>query len=103
MRTLILSGFVMLALVGCNQKSDRDTLAQTCVANGESPETCDCITGAMEEQLSPDLFRRTAAAVGREKRDIEDFVSELPMSEQLEFASALTGMMSCELSVGEEG
>ena len=50
----------------------------------------------------PDLMKRTAAAVGREKREVEDFVASLTMDEQLEFAGALMGMASCEVSDAEE-
>ena len=102
MRILFLFGLSLALLGGCNQKSDRETLTDTCVAEGENPEACDCITGTMEEKLSPDLFNRTAAAVGREQRDVEDFVSSLTMQEQLEFASVLTAMVSCELSTQAE-
>lgn len=102
MRVLILSGLALMLLAGCNQKSDRETLTQTCVAEGENPETCSCITGAMEEKLSPDLFKRTASAIGREKRDIESFVSDLTMEEQLQFASVLSAMVSCELTTSQE-
>ena len=91
MRVLILTGLSLAMLAACSQKSDR-----------EGPETCACITGAMEEKLSPDLFRRTAAAIGREKRDVEDFVESLTMADQLEFASSLTAMISCELAVADD-
>ncbi|MAN45931.1 MAG: hypothetical protein GYB49_09005 [Alphaproteobacteria bacterium] len=102
MRVLILTFAAMAALTACNQKSDREILTETCVADGETPATCQCITAAMEENLSPDLFRRTAAAIGREKRDVSKFVSSLKLEEQLEFASVLTEMVSCELSQPDE-
>tara|TARA_R110002126_G_scaffold130275_1_gene273530 strand:+ start:234 stop:545 length:312 start_codon:yes stop_codon:yes gene_type:complete len=102
MRVLILTGLGLAMLAACSQKSDRETLTEACIADGEAPETCDCITGAMEEKLSPDLFRRTAAAIGREKRDIEDFVESLSMSDQLEFAASLSAMISCELTLQDD-
>lgn len=98
MRTLLLSAAALTLLAACNQKSDRELLTETCIAEGERLETCECITGAMEEKLSPDLFQRTAAAIGREKRDVSRYVESLSTREQLEFASVLTAMVSCELS-----
>ena len=91
MRVLILSGLSMALLTACGQKSDRDVLTEACIAEGEGPQTCACITQAMEDSLSPRLFQRTAAAV-------EDFVESLSMGEKLEFASALTAMVSCDLT-----
>ena len=99
MRVLILTGLCLAMLAACSQKSDREMLTEACIADGEGPETCACITGAMEEKLSPDLFRRTAAAIGREKRDV---VESLTMADQLEFASSLTAMISCELAVADD-
>ena len=102
MRVLVLTGLCLAMLAACGQKSDRDVLTEACVADGESREACECITGALEAKLSPDLMKRTAAAVGREKREVEDFVASLSMDEQLEFAGALMGMASCEVSDAEE-
>ena len=102
MRVLILTGLCLAMLAACSQKSDREMLTEACIADGEGPETCACITGAMEEKLSPDLFRRTAAAIGREKRDVEDFVESLSMNDQLEFAASLSAMISCELTLQDD-
>lgn len=99
MRVLILTFAAMATLTACNQKSDRQILTETCVAEGEAPATCQCITAAMEENLSPGLFRRTAAAIGREKRRVGKYVESLKLEEQLEFASVLSEMVSCELSL----
>ena len=89
MRVLILTGLCLAMLAACSQKSDREMLTEACIADGEGPETCACITGAMEEKLSPD-------------RDVEDFVESLTMADQLEFASSLTAMISCELAVADD-
>ena len=102
MRVLTLSCLCLAMLAACSQKSDRELLTEACIADGEAPETCACISGVMEEKLSPDLYRRTAAAIGRQRRDVGDFVESLSMSEQLEFAGTLSAMISCELS-GQEG
>ena len=102
MRHLITALVLAGAVAGCSQQSDRETLTQACVADGEKEETCACITDAMEEKLSPDLFKRTAAAVAREQQDIGDFVSSLPQEQQLEFATVLTDIFSCSLSAPAE-
>ena len=102
MRILILSGLSLALLAACGQKSDSEILTETCIEAGEGPEICACITTVMEEKLSPDLFRRTAAAVGREKRDVADFVESVTMREQLELAAVLSAMVSCELTQQEE-
>lgn len=103
MRILILTGFSLALLAACGQKSDREVLTEACMADGESREACDCITSAMESNLSPDLMKRTAAAIGREKRDVEDFVGSLTMDEQMEFAGVIAGMVMCEVSEAESG
>ena len=44
----------------------------------------------------------TRRPITREKRDVEDFVESLTMADQLEFASSLTAMISCELAVADD-
>lgn len=102
MRILLLTGMSLALLAACSQKADRDQLAETCIADGESPESCECIADAMEANLSSGLMKRTAAAIGREKRDVEEFVASLTVAEQMEFAGALSGMVMCEFSAAEE-
>ena len=52
----------------------------------------------MEAKLDPDLFKRTAQMIGREKRDVESFVTSLSGEEQLQFASVVNDMFTCKLS-----
>lgn len=105
MRALGLAGLAAAcALSACGGgASPRDQLAGTCRAEGEAPETCDCIVEALETHLSPDLFKRTVVAVVREKREIGAFILSLPDSEKMEFYGAEQEMRKCNLSpVAEE-
>lgn len=86
-------------LAACSQAgSGRDQLVGACVAEGESPEACDCIVDAMEAKLSPDLYKRTVVAVAREKRDIESFIDSLPDDEKMEYFGAALEMGKCKLA-----
>jgi hypothetical protein len=98
MRHLVLSLAVLLVLASCSGKSDHKALVTACTADGESAETCSCIADAMEAKLDPDLFKRTAQTIGREKRDVEGFVTSLNNQEQMQFASVVADMFTCKLS-----
>ncbi len=98
------AGFVAilaaLALTGCGLAgpSDSQVLVDACVADGESEATCGCIATAMEKNLSPELFKKTADAVGRDKKDMMTFVGELTVQEQLSFSAVLGDMFACSLT-----
>tara|TARA_R110002124_G_scaffold68768_8_gene185720 strand:+ start:1833 stop:2183 length:351 start_codon:yes stop_codon:yes gene_type:complete len=98
MRHLILSFAALALLASCSGNSDHKALVSACTADGESAETCSCIADAMEAKLDPDLFKRTAQMIGREKRDVESFVTSLSGEEQLQFASVVNDMFTCKLS-----
>ena len=99
MRAIGLAGLAAACLLaGCGGKTNHQRLVETCVADGEAPETCACIVDAMEAKLSPDLFKRTAVAVAREKREVEDFIDALPADEKMEFLGAAMEMGKCQLS-----
>ncbi len=89
---------LMLAGCGLGGPSDRQVLVDSCVADGEAEATCACITTAMEKNLSPELFKKTAQAVGRDKKDMMTFVGELTVQEQLSFSSVLGDMFACSLT-----
>lgn len=98
MRHTILSFAALTMLASCSGNSDHKALVTACTADGESAETCSCIADAMEAKLDPDLFKRTAQSIGREKRDVEAFVTSLTGEEQMQFASVVTDMFTCKLS-----
>lgn len=101
LRAALLAGLVATgALTGCGggQPDGHKQLADACVAEGEVPETCECIVNAMESKLSPDLFKRTVVAVAREKRNVGDFILSLPDDEKMEFFHAEQEMEKCNLT-----
>lgn len=89
---------VVAVLSACNQNNDRTALTQTCVDQGESMEACACIATALEDNLSPKLYKRTVQVVAREKRDVEKFIDSLPIEQQGEYEKALDSMFSCKLA-----
>ena len=104
MRAFALAGLMAAGmLAGCTGGEGRDQLIETCVAEGEAPETCACIVDAMEDKLSADLFKRTVVAIVREQRDVGTFILSLPDDEKMEFYLAEQEMEKCDLSaVAEE-
>ncbi|WP_273417613.1 hypothetical protein [Hyphomonas adhaerens] len=104
MRTITLAGLAFAAaLTGCGgSKDSHDQLVDTCIAEGEAPETCACIVDAMEAKLSPDLFKRSAVAISREKRPVGEYILSLSDDEKMQFFDAEQEMETCELSVTED-
>ncbi|MEZ6001354.1 hypothetical protein [Hyphomonas sp.] len=105
MRTMMIAGLAFAAaLTGCGgSKNSHDQLVDTCIAEGEVPETCVCIVDAMQAKLSPDLFKRAAVAISREKRPVGEYILSLTDSEKMQFFDAEQEMEKCELSTGEDG
>ncbi|PKP81786.1 MAG: hypothetical protein CVT79_08505 [Alphaproteobacteria bacterium HGW-Alphaproteobacteria-18] len=103
MKAGIIAAIAALALSACSLAgpSDRQVLVDACVADGEAEATCGCITDAMQKNLSPELFKKTAQSVGRDKKDMMTFVGELTVQEQLSFSSVLGDMFACSLSGGK--
>ena len=101
MRAIILAGLVAAGtLAGCGgeAKNGHAQLVETCIAEGEVPDTCACIVDAMEARLSPDLFKRTVVAIAREKQPVGTYILSLPDAEKLEFFHAEQDMEACNLS-----
>lgn len=105
MRTIMLAGLAMAAaLTGCSGTRDsHDQLVDTCIAEGEVPETCACIVDAMQAKLSGDLFKRSAVAISREKRPVGEYILSLTDAEKMQFYEAEQEMEKCELSVADGG
>lgn len=104
MKAVFMAAICAVALAGCGLgPGDRKVLIDACVADGEAEATCSCITDAMEKNLAPELFRKTAQAVGRDKKDMMTFVGELSVQEQLSFSAVLGDMFACSLTgAGQE-
>ncbi|ABI75506.1 putative lipoprotein [Hyphomonas neptunium ATCC 15444] len=100
MKAGVFAALSALALAGCGLggPGDRQVMVNACVADGESEATCGCITDAMETNLSPELFEKTAQAVGRDEKDMMTFVGELTLQEQLSFSAVLQDMFACSLT-----
>ncbi len=98
LRQAVLAVLAVGVLGACSQTNDRTALTQTCVDRGESLEACACITGIMEEKLSPHLFKRTVQVVAREKRDIQEFIESLSDEGQSDYDVVLDDMFSCKLA-----
>ena len=96
-RTLIaLAGLAFLA--ACGGKSDIEALTQSCTERGERPEICTCLVNAMQTKLPPELFARTADTVGRQNREIENFIRDLPTDDQIQFAVIVNDMDACAVT-----
>jgi hypothetical protein len=102
MRHAILALAALSVLASCSGNSDNKAIVTACTGDGESPETCSCIADAMEAKLDPDLFKRTAQIIGREKRDVEGFITDLSTEEQLQFAAVVNDMFTCKLAPSKE-
>ena len=106
MKAGVIAAAAGLMLAACGQgaerPSDRELLVRTCVSDGEAEETCNCIAGAMEDNLSTELFSKTARAVGEDGTDMMTYVGELTLEEQLAFNAVLGDMFACSLA-GETG
>ncbi len=95
MRAGLMIGGFAIALGACSQVTDAEALTKSCTERGERPEICDCLVNAMQTKLPPELFARTADTVGRQNREIEDFIRDLPEDDQIQFAVIVSDMDSC--------
>ncbi len=94
------AAFALVCVTACNGSAgDAKALTSTCTDQGERPETCACVVTAMQSKLPDELFARTADAVGRQKRDVESFVRNLPEADQIAFAIVANDLLAC----GESG
>lgn len=99
MRKLMAGALAGVMLAGCGSglggPSDRDVLAANCVEDGEAEATCSCIADAMAENLSPELLKKTADAVGRNNQDEMTFLTSLSMPEAMEYSKVTSDMLDC--------
>lgn len=102
MRNLMAGAVAGVLLAACGSglggPSDRDALVANCIADGEAEATCGCIADAMKENLSPELFKKTADAVGRNGQDEMAFLTSLSMAEAMEYAKVTGDMFECSLA-----
>ncbi len=98
MRVLVLAAASLTVLAGCGMiggQSDKQALVATCVEKGEAEATCTCVADALEKNLSPELFRKVAQATGREKQDMIEYMSGLPVEDLLAFSAVTNDLEVC--------
>lgn len=98
MRFGIVSAAALAVLSGCGglgRPSDKQVLVATCLERGEAEATCDCIVGALENNLDPKLFSQVAQAVGREKQDMQDYLNSLSKEDLLAFSAITNDLEAC--------
>ncbi|MFN7056714.1 hypothetical protein [Hyphomonas sp.] len=89
----------LLAACGTPGPGDHQVLVESCVAAGESEAACLCQANALQQNLEPDLFAKTADRVGRQGVKVEAFIAELASAEEmLAFSAAVEDMMACPLT-----
>lgn len=89
---------VLTLLAGCGglgRPTDKQALASTCIEKGEAEATCNCIAVALEKNLSPELFKKVAQAAGREKQDMVEYMSGLPVEDLLAFSAVTNDLEAC--------
>jgi hypothetical protein len=93
---IFVTALALIGLAACEQKaSSAAVLTENCVSSGESAALCDCLVKSMQTKLDPDLFARTAQAVGRDKQTVEAFIQTLPQAEQIAFSVVSNDLLSC--------
>ncbi len=98
MRVLIVAAATFAVLSGCDslgRPSDNQALVATCIEKGEAEATCACVADALEKNLPPELFKKVAQAAGREKRDMVEYMSGLPVEDLLAFSAVTNDLQRC--------
>ncbi len=99
MRVFIIAASALLVLSGCGGvfggPSDKQVLVSTCVESGEAETACSCVAEALERNLSPELFKKVAQAVGRDKQDMVEYMSTLPIEDLLAFSAVTNDLEVC--------
>lgn len=96
MRVFIVAA-ALSALAGCSAlgPSDKQALVSTCIEKGEAEATCTCVATALEANLPPELFKKVAKAAGREKQDMVEYMSGLPVEDLLAFSAVTNDLEVC--------
>lgn len=98
MRVLIVAASALVVLSGCGGMgglSDKQALVATCIEKGEAEATCACVADALEKNLPPELFKKVAQAAGREKQDMVEYMSGLPVEDLLAFSAVTNDLQLC--------
>ena len=99
MRVLVLAASACVVLAGCGGAfggpSDKQALVSACVEQGESEAACSCVTDALQKNLSPELFKKVAQAVGRDKQNMVEYMGTLPIEDLLAFSAVTNDLEVC--------
>lgn len=98
MRVFVIAASTLVILSGCGgvgRPTDKQALVATCIENGEAEATCACVADALEKNLPPELFKKVAQAAGREKQDMVEYMSGLPVEDLLAFSAVTNDLQLC--------
>ncbi|MCU0731678.1 MAG: hypothetical protein MUE84_08825 [Hyphomonas sp.] len=97
MRGFLLAAASLALLSGCGMlgKSDKQALIDTCLESGSSEATCSCEATALEKNLPPELFKKVAQGIGREKQNQIEYLSTLPVEDLLAFSAVTNDLEAC--------
>jgi len=106
MRVCVLAVSAMALLAGCGvigRLSDKQALVSTCIEDGRTESICKCEADALEKNLPPEIFKKIAQAIGREKQDQIEYLSSLPIEELLAFSAVTNDLEMCGNAAATEG
>lgn len=106
MRVFVLAVSALALLAGCGgigRPSDKQALVSTCIEKGEAEPTCTCVADSLEKNLPPELFKKVAQAAGRDKQDMVEYMSTLPVEELLAFSAVTNDLEACGNAAAAEG
>ena len=96
MRVLVVAASLsMLAGCGALGPSDKQALVSTCIEDGRTESMCKCEAEALEKNLPPELFKKIAQAIGRDKQDQLEYLSTLPVEDLLAFSAVTNDLEVC--------
>ncbi len=87
----------LTVLAGCSAlgPSDKQALVATCIEEGRPESMCTCEAEALEKNLPPELFKKIAQAIGRDKQNQLEYLSTLPVEDLLAFSAVTNDLEVC--------
>ena len=97
MRVAIVSGLSMAVLAGCGLlgPSDSQAVIATCIESGSSEATCRCEDAALKKGLPPELYKKFAKAVGKDKKNQLEYLTSLTDDELKAFSKVTNDLANC--------
>jgi hypothetical protein len=98
MRVFIVAASALVLVSGCGalgRPSDKQAMVASCIDKGEAETTCNCVANALEANLPPELFEKVAQAVGRDKKDMVEYMFSLPADELFAFSKVTNELEAC--------